>query len=50
MFLHSNKDCDKKCKINTCLKRHRKTSKNGDYCKYKLKYEFKHDKKSEGKH
>ena len=44
-FLHSTEDCDKKCKRNTCLKRHRKICKHGDNCNHKQKCEFKHDQK-----
>ena len=36
-----------KCKIITCLKRHRKIWKHGENCKYQLNCEFRHDQKSD---
>ena len=47
-FFHPTEDCEKKCKRSTCLKRPRKRFKLGENCKYKLKFEFRHDETTYG--
>ena len=46
-LFHSIEDCDRKCNINNCIKRHRKICRHGESCKHKQKCQFIHDQKED---